>query len=175
MCLIKELCSIIFVRDLWYWASSKTFFLLVYYIDKSKKSDRQDKLSVFTYLLSIILYIINSRHTTSEYLHIRDYSDIHMIVSRIFWHFYEHVKNFFNMRVIVSIDTILYTCEICAYYIECFYGACWTCIGGSLTNFSQHTNFLNKSPASLAALWESSFYLSSFNFRYSSSALLDSL
>ena len=53
-------------------------------MDKSMESYRQDKMLIFTHLLSIILYIINMRHPTSEYLHIIDYSDICSIVSQIF-------------------------------------------------------------------------------------------
>ena len=41
-------------------------------------------------------------------------------------HLYEHVTNVFHMRVNVSIDTKLYTCEIRAYEIGYLSGACLT-------------------------------------------------
>ena len=41
-CIINEFCAVIFVRDLWDQKYLKNFFLLVCYIDKSKKNDRQD-------------------------------------------------------------------------------------------------------------------------------------
>ena len=59
----------------------KTFFLLVCYMDTINKFDRHNKLYVFIYLPSIIAYSINGRHPMSEYLHIREYSDIFTIVS----------------------------------------------------------------------------------------------
>ena len=77
---------------------------------------------VFTYLPSILLYSINVQNPTSEYFHIREYSDIRMIVSRILWHFYEHVTNVFNIRAIVSIGTKLYMRKIRTYGIEYFSG-----------------------------------------------------
>ena len=53
----------------------------------------------------------------SAYSHNTDYSDIHTIVSQIFWHIYEHVKNVFSMSETVSIDAKLYTWKIGAYGI----------------------------------------------------------
>ena len=51
-------------------------------MNKSKKSGRQDKFPVSTYIMSIISCSINVRHPTSEYFTIREYSDICMIMSR---------------------------------------------------------------------------------------------
>ena len=88
-------------------------------MDKSIKSDRKGK-HIFP---KIVMYSINVRYPMSEYFHIIEYSDICKIVSQIIWHFYEHVTNVFNMCAIVSTDTNLYTCEICAYGIEYLSGA----------------------------------------------------
>ena len=63
------------------------------------------------------MYSIDVRYPTSEYLHIREYSEICTVISQIFWHLYEHVKNAFNMSVSVSIDTILYMSKMSEY--EC--------------------------------------------------------
>ena len=45
--------------------------LVVFWIDKNKKSDRQDKLSFTTFFPSIVLYGITIRHYTSEYFPIK--------------------------------------------------------------------------------------------------------
>ena len=48
-------------------------------------------------------------------------------------HLYEHVTNVFHMRVNVSIDTKLYTCEIRAYNIAYVSSACLhVCVGRAL-------------------------------------------
>ena len=124
VCLNHKFCAIIFVRYFWDQKSFKTFFLLVFYMGNSNKSDKQDQLSVFTYLPSIILHIIHLRNPTSKYLHMRYYSDIGTIVSRIFWHLYEHVTNILNMHLSVSMNTRLYMWKICADDIEYLSGAC---------------------------------------------------
>ena len=69
----------------------------------SIKSDRKCKLSVFTYLLTIVAYSINARNPTSEYFHIREYLYICTILSLIFLHMYGYVTNVFNMHASVSI------------------------------------------------------------------------
>ena len=61
----------------------KKIFLLVCYIYRSKKSYRQDKFPVCTYLPSIISYSNNVSHPTSEYFPIREYYDIHTIMPQI--------------------------------------------------------------------------------------------
>ena len=89
-------------------------------MDTINKSDRQDKLPSCTHLQSIISYSINSWYPNSEYFPIREYSDIHAIMSQISLHLYKYVTNVFNIRTSVSIDIKLYVCKICAYNIEYF-------------------------------------------------------
>ena len=91
---------------------------------KSKKSDGQDKLTICTYLPSIILYSIDVQNPTSEYYPIREYYGICSIMSQIAWNLYKHVTNSFNVHEIFSIDTKLYTCEVRAYNMEYLSGAC---------------------------------------------------
>ena len=102
MCCFHYFCDVIFAQDLWDRKLFKTLFLLVCYTDNSNKSYIHDKLTICTYLLSIILHSNNVRYRTSEYLPIREYSDICMIVSRIAWYLYKHVANAFNIRVALS-------------------------------------------------------------------------
>ena len=98
----------------------KTVFYLSVRWVRLLKSDRKGKLYIFPYLSKRVSYSINVRNLMSEYFHVKEYSDIHMIVSQIFCHLYEYSTKVFNIRVSVSIDTKLYTCGIRAYNIEYF-------------------------------------------------------
>ena len=110
-----------------------SFFLVFFYIDKNKKSDRQDKLPVTTYCSSIVSYGISIRSSTSEYfpikgcsLHLYDrviqYNDTRADMSEIpsmYCHLEYNIKvDVFNVHENMSIDTTLYTCEIRMYDIK---------------------------------------------------------
>ena len=123
-CYFHNMCDVIFVWGFWDQKTFKTFSILVCYIDKSNKSDIQDKFPVCTYLPSIISRSINF---TASYKWIFSHLGI-------FWYpynhitnslnFYKHVTHLFNILAIVSIDTELYTWKIQAYNIVYLSIAC---------------------------------------------------
>ena len=131
MCFINKFCTAIF-QSLIIIKTLTKFLLFVWLVDKSIKSDRKGKLSVFSYILTIVSYSINTNHPTSECFHIKEFSEIRTIMSQIFWHLYEYVTNIFNMCVSVSVDTKLYTCKIRAYDIEYIFNACILARDGSV-------------------------------------------
>ena len=108
-CYFYNLCATIFLRDLWDQKYFKTFFSLVCYIDKSKKSDIKNKVAVWAYLTSIILYIINVWNPLSEYFLISEYYYIRTIMSWISWNLYKNLQMF---------STFLQVCQFTPNYIR---------------------------------------------------------
>ena len=70
LCWIHNLCAVIHA-GLQRWESVLILFLVFFYIDKNKKSDRQDKLPVTTFFPSIVLYGNTIRRSTSEHFPIK--------------------------------------------------------------------------------------------------------
>ena len=121
---IHRLCTKIFLQPSKNRNPLNNFFHFSFRWIRVYKSDIKGKLPVFTYVTKIALYIINARHPTSEYFHIREYYDIFTIVSWILLKIYKHATNVFNMCVSVLIDIKLYTRIIRAYDILSLSVAC---------------------------------------------------
>ena len=177
-----------------------TLFLVVFQIDKIKKSDRQDKSPITTFCCSIVLYDITIRRSTSEYFTIKGCSlnlydrvikchDSHDGMSAnpsMSQHLNNNMPgNVFNVHAYVSIDAKLFTCKIRTYDIKHFFRhtpqcVCSECISTTLidfpfVDFSQYTPWLTQSNESLVASWDSSFSFFNFIFHSSSKDLPDQL
>ena len=136
---------------------------------ENKYSDRQNKLPITTYLLSIISYSINVWSHKSEYFPIKECSDICTIMS-LHGLTFEQIfhKCLQSPHKCVNWNQTIYLWNTRIQHIICVRGipscAHQAYIVRKLTNFTQHTSWLPQLPTSLADFWDDYFYLSSFIF-----------
>ena len=99
------------------------------------KINRKVKLSEFTYFMKILSYNIILQHHIKGYCHIKEYSDITMIVSQNLQHAYECV----TWHQIMYVGNVSVRHRIFVWWVPPF--AHWACIDGLLTN-PPHRNIL---------------------------------